>query len=218
MVKFVKTNNNKFGVVVDEDDCGSWIKLRNSEGLVCMKPSQYVVVGRSNVNENSNMQLELVRALKNAMLMAENQSNILHEAADSALKKQKQSRTELEDAEEQYKNANQQLTTATQLNNSAAQIFSGNNRLMENFKHKSQLEYLSAKENENKAAEAIAAFNSKYEIYTNKAAAAADLAVAADNNLESVQKNLDNAVSKLSIPERIMQFFFIGGRKKTRRR
>ena len=216
MVKFVKTNNNKFGVVVDEDDCGSWVKLRNTEGLVCLKSSQYVVVGRSGVNESSNMQLELVKALKNAMLMAENQRNILNKQHESALKKQKEARRELEDAEQQYKNANQQLTTATQLSNTAVQIYVGNNG-MNNFKHKSQLEYLAAKENENMAAEAMAAFDTKYNIYANKAAAAAELAAAAEKNLESVEQNLDSATAQLSIPERIVRFFFNGGKKSRRR-
>ena len=63
MVKFVKTKNGQFGVVVDEDDCGSWVKLRDADGLVCLEPTQYVVVGRSGVNESSNRHLELVKCI-----------------------------------------------------------------------------------------------------------------------------------------------------------
>ncbi len=215
MVKFVKTKNGQFGVVVDEDDCGSWVKLRNTDGLVCLEQTQYVVVGRSGVNENSNRQLELVKALKNSMLMAENQCAMAHETAEIALNKQKNAKIELEDAEQQYKNANEQLGTATQLNNSAAQIY-GRNKTIENFKHKSQLEYLAAKENENKAAEAIAAFNTKYEIYVNNAASASEVAAAAERNLNMVQKHLDDATTRLSIPDRIRNLF-MGGKKSRRR-
>lgn len=215
MVKFVKTKNGQFGVVVDEDDCGSWVKLRNADGLVCLETTQYVVVGRSGVNESSNRHLELVKALKNSMLMAENQSAMAHETAEIALDKQKSAKSELEDAEDNYKTANEQLSTATQLNNSAAQIY-GKNKTIENFKHKSQLEYLAAKENENKAAEAIAAFNAKYELYVGKAASAAELAAAAERNLTMVQKHLDDATARLSIPDRIRQFF-LGGKKSRRR-
>lgn len=215
MVKFVKTKNGQFGVVVDEDDCGSWVKLRDADGLVCLEPTQYVVVGRSGVNESSNRHLELVKALKNSMLMAENQSAMAHETAEIALDKQKSAKSELEDAEDNYKTANEQLSTATQLNNSAAQIY-GKNKTIENFKHKSQLEYLAAKENENKAAEAIAAFNAKYELYVGNAASAAELAAAAERNLTMVQKHLDDATARLSIPDRIRQFF-LGGKKSRRR-
>jgi myosin heavy subunit len=217
MVKFVKSRTGDYGVIVDQDTCGSWIKLRQKEGLVCLKPTEYTVVDRSfNATESSNMHLEFVKMLKNSMLMAENASAMAHEVADTAEQKLATAKQELAEVESQYESVNQYLTTAKSMNASASQMYGTDNNLLDNFKHKSRVQYLSAKENENKAAEIIAAFTTKQNVYAENAAAANDLAASADENLRMVQQTLNNAVARLTIPQRVMMLF-TGGRR-TRRR